>query len=124
MTEVIGNYIKGTQINKTQGNYQDVFNPATGNVRAQVCMSTKAEVDEAVKVATEAAKEWGRTPSPKRAQAMFRFKRLLEENSDQLAKIISSDRSEVPSRFGTATRAPSCRPVKVATITPVSRKTT
>ena len=35
MTEVIGNYIKGTQINKTQGNYQDVFNPATGNVRAQ-----------------------------------------------------------------------------------------
>ena len=91
MTEVIGNYIKGTQINKTQGNYQDVFNPATGNVRAQVCMSTKAEVDEAVKVATEAAKEWGRTPSPKRAQVMFRFKRLLEENSDQLAKIISSE---------------------------------
>ena len=91
MTEVIGNYIKGTQINKTQGNYQDVFNPATGNVRAQVCMSTKEEVDEAVKVATEAAKEWGRTPSPKRAQVMFRFKRLLEENSDQLAKIISSE---------------------------------
>ena len=47
MNEVIGNYIKGTQINKTQGNYQDVFNPAMGNVRAKVCMSTKVEVDEA-----------------------------------------------------------------------------
>ncbi|MGB1693783.1 MAG: CoA-acylating methylmalonate-semialdehyde dehydrogenase, partial [bacterium] len=46
---------------------------------------------QAVNVATEAAKDWGRTPSPKRAQVMFRFKRLLEENSDKLARIISSE---------------------------------
>ena len=91
MTEVIGNYIKGTQITTTQGDYQDVFNPATGSVSAQVCMSTTEEVDQAVNVATEAAKDWGRTPSPKRAQVMFRFKRLLEENSDKLARIISSE---------------------------------
>ncbi len=91
MTEVIGNYIKGTQITNTQGNYQDVFNPATGSVSAQVCMSTTEEVDQAVSVATEAARDWGRTPSPKRAQVMFRFKRLLEENSDKLARIISSE---------------------------------
>ena len=91
MTEVIGNYIKGTQITTTQGDYQDVFNPATGSVSAQVFMSTTEEVDQAVNVATEAAKDWGRTPSPKRAQVMFRFKRLLEENSDKLARIISSE---------------------------------
>ena len=48
MTEVIGNYIKGTQITTTQGDYQDVFNPATGSVSAQVCMSTTEEVDQAV----------------------------------------------------------------------------
>jgi malonate-semialdehyde dehydrogenase (acetylating)/methylmalonate-semialdehyde dehydrogenase len=54
-------------------------------------MSTTEEVDQAVNVATEAAKDWGRTPSPKRAQVMFRFKRLLEENSDKLARIISSE---------------------------------
>ena len=54
-------------------------------------MSTTEEVDQAVSVATEAAKDWGRTPSPKRAQVMFRFKRLLEENSDKLARIISSE---------------------------------
>ena len=91
MTEVIGNYIKGTQITTTQGDYQDVFNPATGSVSAQVFMSTTEEVDQAVSVATEAARDWGRTPSPKRAQVMFRFKRLLEENSDKLARIISSE---------------------------------
>ena len=91
MTEVIGNYIKGTQITTTQGDYQDVFNPATGSVSAHVCMSTTEEVDQAVSVATEAARDWGRTPSPKRAQVMFRFKRLLEENSDKLARIISSE---------------------------------
>ena len=54
-------------------------------------MSTTEEVDQAVNIATEAAKDWGRTPSPKRAQVMFRFKRLLEENSDKLARIISSE---------------------------------
>ena len=54
-------------------------------------MSTTEEVDQAVSVATEAARDWGRTPSPKRAQVMFRFKRLLEENSDKLARIISSE---------------------------------
>ena len=91
MTEVIGNYIKGTQITTTQGDYQNVFNPSTGSVSAQVCMSTTEEVDQAVSVATEAARDWGRTPSPKRAQVMFRFKRLLEENSDKLARIISSE---------------------------------
>ena len=91
MTEVIGNYIKGTQITTTQGDFQDVFNPATGSVSAQVYMSTTEEVDQAVNVATEAARDWGRTPSPKRAQVMFRFKRLLEENSDKLARIISSE---------------------------------
>ena len=52
MTEVIGNYIKGTQITTTQGDYQDVFNPATGSVSAQVCMSTTEEVDQAVNVAS------------------------------------------------------------------------
>ena len=52
MTEVIGNYIKGTQITTTQGDYQDVFNPATGSVSAQVCMSTTEEVAQAVNVAT------------------------------------------------------------------------
>ena len=69
MTEVIGNYIKGTQITTTQGDYQDVFNPATGSVSAQVCMSTTEEVDQAVNVATEAAKDWGcllyTSPSPR-----------------------------------------------------------
>ena len=73
MTEVIGNYINGTQITTTQGDYQDVFNPATGSVSAQVCMSTTEEVDQAVNVATEAARDWGRTPSPKRASNMVYF---------------------------------------------------
>ena len=91
MTELIGNFIQGKQSNLTGGNSQDVFNPSTGEVRAHVCMSSAVEVDEAVNVATEAAKEWGRTPSPKRAQVMYRFKRLLEENSDKLASIISSE---------------------------------
>ena len=84
MTEVIGNYIKGTQMTTTQGDYQDVFNPATGSVSAQVCMSTTEEVDQAVSVATEAAKDWGRTPSPNNITQKSKYLILLKTFLDNL----------------------------------------
>ena len=91
MTDIITNYIQGQTLKETSGSYQDVFNPATGSVCGQVCMSTADDVDQAVRVATEAAREWGVTPVSKRSQVMFRFKRLLEENSDELARTISRE---------------------------------
>ena len=60
-------------------------------------MSTTEEVDQAVNVATEAARDWGRTPSPKRAQVMFRFKRLLEEN--RLRKIENNPMNDCLTNF-------------------------
>ena len=91
MSNIIGNYVGGSRVNPADGTLQDVFNPSTGEVSGQVRLSNAADLDDTVKVASAAALEWGATPAVKRAQVMFRFKRLLEENADKIATIISSE---------------------------------
>ena len=91
MSNIIGNYVGGSRVNPADGTLQDVFNPSTGKVSGQVRLSNAADLDDTVKVASAAALEWGATPALKRAQVMFRFKRLLEENADKIATTISSE---------------------------------
>ncbi|HIG77182.1 MAG TPA: aldehyde dehydrogenase family protein, partial [Candidatus Lambdaproteobacteria bacterium] len=91
MSNIIGNHVAGSRLSQTGGSLQDVFNPSTGDVSGQVRLSSAAELDDVVKVASEAAPGWGATPPMKRAQVMFRFKRLLEENADKIASAISSE---------------------------------
>ena len=91
MSNIIGNHVAGSRLSQTGGSLQDVFNPSTGDVSGQIRLSSAAELDDVVKVASEAALGWGVTPPMKRAQVMFRFKRLLEENADKIASAISSE---------------------------------
>ena len=86
MSNIIGNHVAGSRLSQTGGSLQDVFNPSTGDVSGQVRLSSAAELDDVVKVASEAALGWGVIPPMKRAQVMFRFKRLLEENADKIAQ--------------------------------------
>ena len=91
MSNIIGNYVGGSRVNPADGTLQDVFNPSTGEVSGQVRLSNATDLDDTVKVASAAALEWGATPALKRAQVMFRFKRLLEENADKIATTISNE---------------------------------
>ena len=91
MSNIIGNYVGGSRVTPADGTLQDVFNPSTGEVSGQVRLSNVTDLDNTVKVASAAALEWGATPAVNRAQVMFRFKRLLEENADKIATIISSE---------------------------------
>ncbi|MBC8258243.1 MAG: CoA-acylating methylmalonate-semialdehyde dehydrogenase [SAR324 cluster bacterium] len=91
MSNIIGNHVGGTRVSQTGGTLQDVFNPSTGEVSGQVRLSSASELDEVVQIASDAAVGWGATPPAKRAQVMYRFKRLLEENADKIASSISSE---------------------------------
>jgi malonate-semialdehyde dehydrogenase (acetylating)/methylmalonate-semialdehyde dehydrogenase len=91
MSNIIGNYVGGSRSNQNVGTLQDVFNPSTGDVSGQVILSSSEDLDEVVEVAKAAASEWAQTPVGMRAQVMFRFKRLLEENADKIARTISSE---------------------------------
>ena len=73
----------------------DIFDPGTGQVQAQVCMGTSADLDEAVQAALAAQPKWAATNPQRRARVMFRFKELLEANMDELAELLSSEHGKV-----------------------------
>jgi malonate-semialdehyde dehydrogenase (acetylating) / methylmalonate-semialdehyde dehydrogenase len=67
----------------------DVPNPATGEVLARVPAGAPEDVQAAVRAAAAAFPGWRRTPPEDRIQLLFRFKRLLEEHFEELARTIT-----------------------------------
>jgi malonate-semialdehyde dehydrogenase (acetylating)/methylmalonate-semialdehyde dehydrogenase len=68
---------------------EPVYDPATGEVITETPLSTKDDVDRAVKVAEEAFSGWAATPVVERARVLFRFKALLEEHFEELRDLVT-----------------------------------
>jgi len=85
------NYINGRWQQATTTEWLDVSNPATGELIAQVPISTDADVNPAVDAAAAAYPEWRRTPPEDRIQPLFKLKQLLEEHIDELGRIITQE---------------------------------
>jgi len=92
---VIGHYIEGKVQESGSERFSDVFNPATGEVQAQVALATLKTVDEAVASALKAFPAWADQSSLRRARVMFKFKELLDKHHDELAQIISREHGKV-----------------------------
>jgi malonate-semialdehyde dehydrogenase (acetylating)/methylmalonate-semialdehyde dehydrogenase len=58
---VIQHFINGRIVESTSERRQDVFNPATGAVAAQVVLASVDEVNQAVAAASAAAPAWAAT---------------------------------------------------------------
>ena len=71
-----------------QLNMRDVYNPATKEIIARVPISTKEDV-EAAEVAQEAFEKWSKVSVPRRARILFKYQQLLEENKEELARLIT-----------------------------------
>src|SRR3989338_10497071 len=71
--------------------YAEVFNPATGDAIRRVPLADRATVQLAIDAAKAAFPAWRNTPAAKRAQVMFRFKQLLEQNEGRIAQLISEE---------------------------------
>jgi malonate-semialdehyde dehydrogenase (acetylating) / methylmalonate-semialdehyde dehydrogenase len=83
------NYINGEWVESKTTQYEDVFNPATKEVIAQVPLSTKEDVEYAVEVAREAFEKWKNVPIQKRARVLFNYHQLLQKHSEELARLIT-----------------------------------
>jgi malonate-semialdehyde dehydrogenase (acetylating) / methylmalonate-semialdehyde dehydrogenase len=89
VTQPLKNYIGGQWVESQTTRYEDVPNPATGELLSQVPLSTKDDVDKAVQAAKEAFPSWSATPVVDRARIMFRFQQLLFQHEEELARIIT-----------------------------------
>lgn len=95
----IPHYINGEWVESAASNWQDVINPASGEVLGSVPQVEAAEVSKAIEAAAAAYPEWRRTPAEDRIQPLFKLKFLLEENIDELSRVITRENGKT---FGEA----------------------
>ncbi|TGY89114.1 CoA-acylating methylmalonate-semialdehyde dehydrogenase [Marinicauda algicola] len=95
MAREIHHFINGKAFEGSSGRWGDVFDPNTGEVQARVQFATEAEVAKAVAIAEAAQPAWAAVNPQRRARVMFKFKQLLEENMDELARMLASEHGKV-----------------------------
>ena len=88
-------FVGGKEFQGDSKRQSDVFNPATGEVQSKVNLASKNDVNKAVEIAKDAFNDWAATPPLTRARILFKFKELIEKNTDELTKIIVSEHGKV-----------------------------
>jgi malonate-semialdehyde dehydrogenase (acetylating)/methylmalonate-semialdehyde dehydrogenase len=91
----VDHFVGGQKVAGTSGRFGDIFDPNTGAVQARVPLATPDELDAAVQNAAAAQEKWANVNPQRRARVMFEFKRLLEENTEELAHLLSSEHGKV-----------------------------
>ncbi len=89
--EKVKNYYNGAFQKSDAAESLDVTSPLDGNLLSQVPMSTIDELNEAVESAKNAFQSWSKTPIKERVQVFFKYRQLLEENLDELTKLVSEE---------------------------------
>ena len=87
----LANLINGEWRPSQSDRWQEIHNPATGEVLAQVPFATPAEVEAAVTAAHEAFADWRQVPPLARARILFRFRELLEDAFEELARLVTTE---------------------------------
>ncbi len=90
MSETIGHHINGEVI-RFGGATAPVYEPATGQVRANVELAPVDGVAKAVAAAKAAFPAWSTTPVTRRAKVMFNFKAIIEARIDEMAEVITRE---------------------------------
>ena len=79
---LIQHYVGGNLISGSSDKKGKVFNQATGEQKSEVILANKTDLNKAVDIAKKAFETWSMKPALQRARVMFKFKELIEKNSD------------------------------------------
>ena len=81
--KLIEHFVNGKLFSGSSDRTGKVFNPATGEQESEVKLASKSDLDHAVEIAKKAFETWSSKPALQRARVMFKFKELIEKNSDE-----------------------------------------
>src|SRR5512139_3793185 len=84
-------WINGQHVRAQSSRAGDVFDPASGEVIRRVPLAGKADVDVAVAAARAAFPAWRETTPLRRARILTRFRELMEQHRDELARLASEE---------------------------------
>ena len=91
MAAKLENFIGGKSVPATGDGTHEVRNAATGEVIAEMGISSAADVDAAVEAASKAFAEWKEATPAERSLALLNIASELEERGEELAKIESEN---------------------------------
>jgi len=115
--ETLRNFIGGRWVESGAREFLDVYNPARGEVIARTPLSNAADVDAAVAAARKAFPAWRDTPPVARARVLFKFKNILEEHFEEIARLVTTEHGKtLEESRGSVRRGIEC--VEVACGTP------
>jgi betaine-aldehyde dehydrogenase len=81
---VLHNFIDGAAAEPSDGRYEDLIDPSTGEVFASAPVSGAADVDKAMKAAAAAFETWRETTPGERQRALLKFADAVEARADEL----------------------------------------
>ena len=93
--KTIEHFVNGEKFSGSSKRLSSIFNPATGEQTAKVKLGSAEDLNYSVEKAKKAFLNWSSTPPLQRARVLFKFKELIEKNSDELIKIIVSEHGKV-----------------------------
>src|SRR6476659_8324508 len=91
----IDHWISGARVPGTSGRTAPVHDPATGRQTGEVPLASTSEVDDAVKTAVAAGRDWRTSSLSRRAAVLFAFRELLHTRTDELAAIVTAEHGKV-----------------------------
>ena len=94
-TKIITHWINGALDSGKTERTSEVFNPATGQVSANVALANIAKFDEAVTAASDAFVSWRHSSLTKRTQVLFAFRELVLQNKEKIAALITAEHGKV-----------------------------
>ncbi len=101
----VNHWIGGKTAASSSGRSGKVWNPATGELQAQVDFASVDEVNHAVSVAKSAFTDWRSTPLSRRAEILFKLRELVDSNRRRLAELITLEHGKtLPDAMGEVAR--------------------
>lgn len=84
-------FIDGEFTDALSGETLATLNPHDNSVLANVALAAQADVDRAVTAAQKAFPSWSRLPAAERGRILLKLADLIEENTEELARLESLD---------------------------------
>ena len=89
------NYIDGEWVESTSTEKREIINPATLKTIAKVPVGSREDVKAAVDAAKDAFPRWRRTTPLTRARYLLTLRQLLEDNFEELARIVTVEHGKI-----------------------------
>ncbi len=89
--KLINHWINGKPWDGTPERTGPVFDPASGQIQAEVAFASADVVDEAVAAAKAAFESWKDSALTTRANVMFEFRRLAVEHKEDIGRILTTE---------------------------------